>query len=512
MNYADLKFKMPYAARYRCGLSTSWLSGNLWLLLTGIFWLFGTNSFAQQPQDVNLYYFTNPGCPPCRQVSPGIQTLKQEGYNVTTIVLNENPAWGEKFQVQRVPTVIMVVNQRVVGRHEGVIGAETLREWFAVMGVRPAVASPSARSSSETTGNRAASSSSTMHRGTSIPADEPERIALRGTVRLKVEDQQGASYATGTVVHCHAGEWLVMTCGHAFREAGYRGKITGEYNFGDGEVRAAPAELISYDAGPRDIALVAMQTGEMIEPIKIASPQLLPQVNDSVFSIGCDQGAPPTIRNTQIKNQSLYDGAAKWVIHGRPTIGRSGGGLFNRAGELIGVCNAAMVDADEGVYTSLETVHWQIAQANLSHLFEGQTRLAANGPSPAAPPTPSGERAGPRREGPAKSDLSSMAPLRSNRDHPPVAANAMNSPTLNDQQVPSQHRLVSLQNPDQRAQTSTPDFDDQEVIIIVRSKSDSRVGQSITISDPTPQLLDYLEQIKQQKPEPQELEMARWRK
>jgi S1-C subfamily serine protease len=54
--------------------------------------------------------------------------------------------------------------------------------------------------------------------------------------------------------------------------------------------------------------------------------------------------------------------------------GRSGGGLFNEQGELIGVCNAAAVEVDEGIYTALETIHWQIAAVDLEHLFgiEGQ--------------------------------------------------------------------------------------------------------------------------------------------
>ena len=38
---------------------------------------------------------------------------------------------------------------------------------------------------------------------------------------------------------------------------------------------------------------------------------------------------------------------------------------------------------------------------------------------------------------------------------------------------------------------------EQEVIIIVRSKTDSRQAQTITVSDPSPQLLQYLNTMKQ---------------
>ena len=70
------------------------------------------------------------------------------------------------------------------------------------------------------------------------------------------------------------------------------------------------------------------------------------------------------------KNRAAYDGAIKYDIYGRPVDGRSGGGLFNEKGELIGICNAAAVEVDEGIYTALETMHWQIAQVNLEHLFQ----------------------------------------------------------------------------------------------------------------------------------------------
>lgn len=531
-----------------------------WCLALAFLILFvGSQVWALENSEVHLYYFTNHGCPPCRQVAPEIDTLKREGYNVSTIVLSENPQWAERFQVQRVPTVLMMVNQRIVGRHEGLIGAQTLRQWFSVMGVDPpADQARSQRPESNRLGqgllgggrisgkNRPTSGSanpdqvngSTRHKGTSVPANRLEHQAFQATVRLKVEDAQGNSYATGTVIHCHQGEWLVMTCGHAFREAGYQGRIVGEYNFADGQIRSAPAELISYDAGPRDIALVAMRTNETIEPIKIAANNNPPGVEATVFSLGCDQGADPTIRHTTIKHKALYDGAAKFVIHGRPTIGRSGGGLFNQAGELVGVCNAAMVDSDEGVYTSLETVHWQIAQANLTHLFadpasdRAEPRLAALNVD--SQPTLNSETM-PAISGAARSaDLASsdMQSIQRNSSRNGVAGPA-NQPTgehalannlarsddrfgdrwANGNADRSFNQQTMVNWDDQRTGKSATSHhgDDHEVIIIVRNKSDSRVGQSITINDPSPELLQYLDRMKDSKPESHQLEMARWR-
>ncbi len=218
----------------------------------------------------------------------------------------------------------------------------------------------------------------TVHHGTSVAGSPAEHEALQATVRLRVEDPDGISYATGTVIHSHDGESLVLTCGHVFRDAGGKGEITAEYNFLAGATKQAPGELIYYDADARDIALVAIKPGEHIKPARIAPTHFPVQRGDQIFSIGCDHGQPPTIRQSRIKNQAKYNGVNKYDIFGRPVVGRSGGGLFTPGGQLIGVCNAAVVDSDEGVYVGLDTVYWQIAKVNLTHLFTGDRAIAAN--------------------------------------------------------------------------------------------------------------------------------------
>jgi hypothetical protein len=105
---------------------------------------------------------------------------------------------------------------------------------------------------------------------------------------------------------------------------------------------------------------------------------------DGLFTVGCDlsnrpslgetynaiRETGPTIRQTQIKKVSNYDGIYKFDIVGSPVQGRSGGGLFTQDGKLIGVCNARICDADEGIYTGLDSVYWVIDEARLANLFE----------------------------------------------------------------------------------------------------------------------------------------------
>jgi S1-C subfamily serine protease len=176
---------------------------------------------------------------------------------------------------------------------------------------------------------------------------------MAATVRLKVEDPEGISYATGTVIHSRPGEALVLTCGHVFRDALGKGVITAEFGFDTGAIKTAPGQLIHYDAKARDIGLVAIQTQGTLTPIDVAAADATVARGDRSFSIGCDHGEPPTIRHTAIKNRARYDGEIKYDIYGRPVDGRSGGGLFTEDGQLIGVCNAAAVEVDEGIYSGV---------------------------------------------------------------------------------------------------------------------------------------------------------------
>ena len=53
----------------------------------------------------------------------------------------------------------------------------------------------------------------------------------------------------------------------------------------------------------------------------------------------------------------------------RRAVGRSGGGLFDQQGRLIGVCNAADAEGNEGIYAAAQVVYAQINRLGLGHLF-----------------------------------------------------------------------------------------------------------------------------------------------
>lgn len=536
------EFCLPFANR-SCAIACFLVS------LLSILALTSSRAEAKQQASTHLYFVTSHGCAPCRQVEPHIETLKREGYPVTTVQIGEHQQWAKKLGVDRTPTVVMISGEKLVGRHAGRIDAVTLKQWFESQGVKSGQAFTSAQANHEQpigtkvvlgggterrseigwdsqTGNQATQiiggqtrgrtgfSSPTMLVGTASPAGEAERLALQATVRLRVEDPEGISYATGTVIHSYRGESLVLTCGHVFRESQGKGEITVEYGFYQGQKKSAPGKLVDYDSDARDIALVWIRANENITPIKIAKRDSMIGSGLDIFSLGCDHGDDPTIRRSQIKNRAAYDGAIKYDIFGRPVNGRSGGGLFTRDGELIGVCNAAAVDEDEGIYTALDTIHWQLAQARLTHLFEPDARLAAassKGGRPVRSQQVSAIDQNRLAEGRQFSDAQ-PAPLRRQLTGPTesrLAAIGTRASSDGRTQV-TWNQGEQAAHPYQNASY----LDDKEVIILVRSKSNPSQSQTITIDDPTPKLLDYLgamEQSVQDQRHSRNLDVARLR-
>jgi S1-C subfamily serine protease len=189
---------------------------------------------------------------------------------------------------------------------------------------------------------------------------------LTATVRLRVDDARGNSYGTGTVIDVHGDEALVLTCAHIFRASGGQGRIVADTFHASGN-QPILGKLISHDMN-RDVALVSIRPPIAIQPVAVAGAGQRLEPGQSVFSIGCDRGGSPEIIEGRIVAINRYLGPPNLVVTGRPVDGRSGGGLFAGDGTLIGVCNAADPEANEGVYAALGAVHQQLDAAGLGFI------------------------------------------------------------------------------------------------------------------------------------------------
>jgi hypothetical protein len=218
----------------------------------------------------------------------------------------------------------------------------------------------------------------------SVSPNEPlMQEALRATVRLRVEDGTGHSLGTGTIIDVHGEEALVVTCAHIFRESRGQGPIHVDC-FASQPPRTVKGSLISCDL-ERDVAMVAIAPDMPVRAARIAPPAYQFSRGQPVFSAGCDRGADPSIRNSTITAIDRYLGAPNLEVAGMPVQGRSGGGLFSAEGFLIGVCNAADPQDQEGIFASLPVIHWELDKIGQRALYDRRdaTSLVA-APRPAA--------------------------------------------------------------------------------------------------------------------------------
>jgi S1-C subfamily serine protease len=426
--------------------------------------------------DSVLLQFTSQRCPHCRSMQPIVEELSRQGVRVQAVDVEAQLDVAKQFSVPGVPAFVAVSGGRETGRIVGATSYEKLAELVGAgaSGQGPAASGQGpAANGQEPPTNRlpgsAASSPSPDPRGASPDA------ARAATVRLKVEDATGYGFGTGTVIDTHDSEALVMTCGHLFRESKGQGKITADL-FSAGTAQTVDGQLIGYDLD-RDIALISLRAGPAIRPAMVAPPGYAVRPGDRAFSIGCDKGTDPTIRQTHITAVNKYKGKPNFTAAGQPVDGRSGGGLFSAEGYLIGICNAADPADDEGIYAGLASIHWQLDQIGQSEIYQRASRLAAAGQadnsaavasttsttpsSLAVPPLPP--------QMPAASLSAASAPAGTSPAMQPAAAS-----------LPAAARLPSELAPIVAA------GEDTEIVFIVRSKRDPAQRSEVFVVDQAP--------------------------
>lgn len=326
--------------------------------------------------DAVLYCFTADWCTYCHQMQPVIGRMQQAGYPIQVINRDQQPQMAQQMGVRGLPYFVLVSNNQIVDTVEGATSFDRLAKMFQV--AKPAMSVPqTAPQPSAATGlARGQSPQPSMgmpgqpsgHTSTQASGDIHAQ-AMQASVKLKVSDPDGHSYGSGTVVHTQGNEALVLTCAHLFRDSQGQGPLE-VITFQQSEAgTTVPGKILVYDL-ERDVALVAIHTQSPIKPMSIASPTHQMQVGQQAFSVGCDNGGPRNLYQTRINSVNRYVGHDNVQAAGAPSVGRSGGGLFNPQGQLVGVCNAADDEDDEGIYAAIPTIFTVLKQANLAHLFQ----------------------------------------------------------------------------------------------------------------------------------------------
>lgn len=433
--------------------------------------------------DAILIDFSSAHCGACRTMDPVISELERQGVPVRHVDVDAERTMAVRYGIRQTPTFVVVSSGKEVTRLVGAQSFEKLRRALDINPAGPLIPTgadmrnrrtPAASLSPnrlQGVGNQnvslaAAPRNNRLQTSEAMPsvslATAVER-AQAATVRLKVHDGNGHGYGagTGTIIDTHGDEALVLTCGHLFRENKGQGKVEVDL-FVRGQVKTVLGKVVDYDADNRDIALVAIRPGFAMQPVPLLSKGMPLQTGRPVFSFGCDRGDDPSRRDTRITGVDKYNthlGASNIEIAGAPIDGRSGGGLFDDQGRLIGVCNAADYKGDVGIYTGPGSIQWQLDRVNLSNLYQPAQSQFVGNTQPSSQPNPA-ER------------IASL-PGRSNRGSVVQAANI--EPIRPTTAAHSQSR--------------------HEVIVIVRDPNNPN-GQSkvMTVHQPTADLMQMIEQ------------------
>jgi thiol-disulfide isomerase/thioredoxin len=310
-----------------------------------------------------LLDFSGKYCPPCRQMEPVVAGLEREGYHIERInvELAESKAKMQQYGVDRIPTFIALTDGQETGRLVGAVPVDSLKKLMTPAGQ-----------------NRNAKANS--WKGTEQPvinvakSDRPtDQSLVQRSVRIVVDDGKSRSFGTGTVVRSVPGETLVLTCAHLFQGASRQAKTTVEF-FGAAERPRLGGDVLAKD-DKADVCLVRVVSTQVFPATHVASRKSMPVTGQATASVGCDNGADPTVRHMKVTAINRYVGAPTIECSGEPVEGRSGGGLFNEAGDIIGVCSARDPSDHRGIYGGLAAVHALLDQSNLAILYEPKSTV-----------------------------------------------------------------------------------------------------------------------------------------
>ena len=230
---------------------------------------------------------------------------------------------------------------------------------------------------------------------------ESDKWTFRPTVLVR----RGSSQGTGTIIASLDGETLVLTAAHVIRGHGPISVELHRYNLGIEHQPSVPgkwprqvaAEPVASDTHA-DLAILRVRDMIALPFVAHLGPEdAEPAANAGLTSVGIDLGSKLSSWNTQLVEVLWFElndsGTDRpFLVTARiPEHGRSGGGLFDTSGTLVGVCvgHAELVKGMRmGVFSSVENVRQLLREHELTAVVERsearQARLArksdASGP------------------------------------------------------------------------------------------------------------------------------------
>jgi thiol-disulfide isomerase/thioredoxin len=373
--------------------------------------------------------FSATWCGPCQQMTPIVSRLERQGYPIRQVDVDRERELAERFGISSIPAFVLVVDGKEVTRITGATTEEQLRRLLAqIPSDPPPVTAAAAGESTPQAGSGGTGQNWTadpraqaprdqrpeprmlavasdpqrpeparsgnlfgrlLGRGEREPAEtapqqppivrgndsEPEepinllpiRNPLRASARLHVTIDGQTSVGSGTTIDSRTGRTVVVTCGHLFKDWNETSRIEVDV-FTETGIRKFIGRMVSYDVNA-DVGIVTLNTDTILPTAEVPGTEGRCQVGEAVVNIGCSGGAPPTQEAVTVTALNYFEGPDNVECTGVPVQGRSGGGLFSSAGQLVGVCIGADAERQRGAYAGLLAIHNQLDAAGLSHLY-----------------------------------------------------------------------------------------------------------------------------------------------
>ncbi len=472
----------------------------------------------QSLPDTVLLDFTATWCGPCQQMSPIVDKLAEQGYPVRKIDVDRERAVAERFGVTAMPTFVLLVNGREVMRQTGATSEAQLRrmvqqipEWERELAEQARRRQPETKVADRGSNGGAsvpvdlgAAQSSlgesvavaptqpvkekltprfglplfsrskekeklqtpAVARGQNVDADRFAAVKphdpMSASVRLRVKDLSGINFGSGTIISIRAGQALILTCGHIFRNVEKEGVVEVDVFDADRRPEKYIGKVVKYDLAS-DVGLVLINSDAALSSVNLAALDAPPTTGEKVVSVGCGGGELPSKEELAITAVNRYDGPDNIECTGLPVQGRSGGGLF-RGNHVIGVCIAADPDNRRGVYTALKPIYAILEAAGYGHVVSGGAPVV-------------------------DATLVETAP-------PAVTPKSVPLPTAQDQFAESMAEAAQsagvMSSPGENLRTAIEQSPDAEIIVIVRPKNSTAPSRVVVVNQASSKLLGYL--------------------
>ncbi|MBT4866057.1 MAG: hypothetical protein HON53_13205 [Planctomycetaceae bacterium] len=477
---------------------------------------FSAPAAADTPYQGVLLNFSAKWCGPCQQMSPLVSRLERQGYPIRKVDVDREKALTRRHGIGPIPAFVLVINGKEVSRSVGVQSESALKRMMAKipkekprreafvpafnskMDDRPPASSN--RSTAAVAGDRtkpgflsriklplfgakseparlgsAAETPAVIRGKYETPRGSGQQVArvdpMASSTRIRIKDKQGIVYGSGTIIDSRPGRTVVLTCGHIFRHLTDESSVEVDVFKGD-QAETYVGKVLRFDL-ESDVGLLTIASDIALSKSLVAAVDVRQLPNDRVFSIGCGGGEKPTRQDIRVTRLNPYLGPHNLECSRAPIQGRSGGGLFNEKGEVIGVCFAADPDPNRkcGLYAGLKAIH--------ALLNKEDSAAPDDAPPKVAQQATSNEKASESRI----IDIAALAAAESEAERKGNEAET----------VAATESLATAVNAPRSA----------EVICIIRSHDDPRAtSRVVIINRASPEFLAYLKGELDQQPQP----------